>query len=216
MADDRRVRRERDRADAPRCCSRATVTTCSCSSATRRRRPPVPPTRGRRGSDRASRSSTNPTTSSHAPRRARSRAARGVRPARRRGRTWGDSLDKFPPCITDREPRPTTTASASSPVGVRRSKTCTRRRPTRHPAYRPARRRGAWLATGPGNGTQRVIGVRDRRRDELRADLVVDAMGRRCRFTDGSPHSARVPARRVGGPGFTYYTRYFRGPSRRR
>jgi 2-polyprenyl-6-methoxyphenol hydroxylase-like FAD-dependent oxidoreductase len=64
-------------------------------------------------------------------------------------------------------------------------------------------------------GIPHVTGVRTSTGEELRADLVVDAMSRRS----PSPKmlatlGARAPCEQAEDSGFTYYTRYFTGPSR--
>lgn len=64
-------------------------------------------------------------------------------------------------------------------------------------------------------GIPHVTGVRTSTGEELHADPVVDAMGRRS----PSPKmlaalGARAPYEHAEDSGFTYYTRYFTGPSR--
>jgi 2-polyprenyl-6-methoxyphenol hydroxylase-like FAD-dependent oxidoreductase len=64
-------------------------------------------------------------------------------------------------------------------------------------------------------GIPHVTGVRTSTGEELRADLVVDAMGRRSPSVKMLPAlGAREPYEHAEDSGFTYYTRYFTGPSR--
>jgi flavin-dependent dehydrogenase len=76
--------------------------------------------------------------------------------------------------------------------------------------------RATGLVAGPPAipGVPHVAGARTSAGEELRGDLVVDAMGRR------SPSAgllyalgARPPQTRSETSGFAYYTRYFTGPS---
>jgi 2-polyprenyl-6-methoxyphenol hydroxylase-like FAD-dependent oxidoreductase len=72
------------------------------------------------------------------------------------------------------------------------------------------------LIAGPAAvpGVPHVAGVRTAAGDELRADLVVDAMGRRSRGTELlTAIGARLPPADAQDSGFTYYTQYFTGPS---
>lgn len=75
--------------------------------------------------------------------------------------------------------------------------------------------RVAGLLAGPSvaRGTPHVAGVVTTGGEELRADLVVDAMGRR---TPASEWLVRLgtgrPETQAEDCGFVYYTRYFAGP----
>jgi 2-polyprenyl-6-methoxyphenol hydroxylase-like FAD-dependent oxidoreductase len=119
-------------------------------------------------------------------------------------------LRLMPPRIADRAPRP----------GDERFVTLHVRRPLMEHVFARAAdeqpgltvRRGvgvtALLADGP-----RITGVRTDGGEDLRADLVVDAMGRGSRL----PHllagaGVAAGADVVEGSRFLYYTRYFRGP----
>ncbi|MDQ3735721.1 MAG: FAD-dependent oxidoreductase [Actinomycetota bacterium] len=63
-------------------------------------------------------------------------------------------------------------------------------------------------------GTPGVAGVRTETGEELRADLVVDAMGRRTPAADWLAElGARRPAIEAEDSGFTYYSVFFTGPS---
>ena len=63
-------------------------------------------------------------------------------------------------------------------------------------------------------GVPHVAGVRTSAGDELRGDLVIDAMGRRSRGAGLlTALGARPPHTESETSGFAYYTRYFTGPS---
>jgi 2-polyprenyl-6-methoxyphenol hydroxylase-like FAD-dependent oxidoreductase len=131
----------------------------------------------------------------------------------RAGARHVELLAWMPPWIEDREPRP----------GDERLQTITARRPVMELAVARAAasepgvdlRRGvevSELLTRSLDGVPHVEGVRTAAGDELRADLVVDAMGRR------SPLARLL--REAGADdlfehaedsGFMYYTRYFEG-----
>ncbi|PVZ11154.1 FAD-dependent oxidoreductase [Actinomycetospora cinnamomea] len=129
-----------------------------------------------------------------------------------------DPLAALPPSITDRTPRP----------GDERVRFVTGRRPVvesvvaaaaaREPGVEMRRgTRVAALLAGPESlrGVPHVAGVRTSAGEELRADLVVDATGRR---SVAPSWLAALGARPVGQEaedrGFVYYTRYFTGPER--
>jgi 2-polyprenyl-6-methoxyphenol hydroxylase-like FAD-dependent oxidoreductase len=134
------------------------------------------------------------------------------------GCVWVDPLESMPPALSAAAPRPGDTAL----------RFVTGRRPVAESAIAAAAqeqpgvviRRGvrvAELTGGPAAmpGIPHVTGVRTSTGEELRADLVVDAMGRRS----PSPKmlallGGRKPCEHAEDSGFTYYTRYFTGPSR--
>jgi 2-polyprenyl-6-methoxyphenol hydroxylase-like FAD-dependent oxidoreductase len=123
-----------------------------------------------------------------------------------------DMLALMPPFITDRAPRD----------GDERFVTVTARRPVIEYAVastaerRLGIRRGVTvtgLVTGPPAtpGIPNVTGVRTAGGEELAADLVIDAMGRRSTLPAWlTALGARPPAEVAEDSGFTYYTRYFR------
>ena len=79
--------------------------------------------------------------------------------------------------------------------------------------------RVAGLLSGPSAvaGVPHVTGVRTEAGEELRADLVVDAMGRRTRAAEWiGGLGARPPQVQAEDKGFVYYTRYFTGRARPR
>ncbi len=126
-----------------------------------------------------------------------------------------DYLTLLPPSITDRAPRP----------GDERFVTVTGRRPVVEYAvarvaeeFLPIERGVAitGLLTGPSAapGIPHVSGVRTTDGVEIRADLVVDAMGRRSKLPDWlGAIGARRPLEEAEESGFVYYTRYFRDAS---
>jgi 2-polyprenyl-6-methoxyphenol hydroxylase-like FAD-dependent oxidoreductase len=134
------------------------------------------------------------------------------------GCVWRDPLAVLPPGICDRAPRP----------GDHVFRFVTGRRPAIEYAVAGAAleqsglliRRGVratGLTGGPSAipGIPHVTGVRTSSGEELRADLVVDAMGSRSRGAGLlTALGAREPRVEAEDSGFMYYTRYFTGPSR--
>jgi 2-polyprenyl-6-methoxyphenol hydroxylase-like FAD-dependent oxidoreductase len=131
-----------------------------------------------------------------------------------------DYLESLPPSIQDRAPRP----------GDERFRFVTGRRPVteavvavaaeEHP--RLSVRRGvrvAGLVAGPAPlpGVPHVTGVRTDTGEQLTADLVVDATGRRSPSADWLADLGARPAQSDSQTsGFVYYTRYFTGPEQPR
>lgn len=135
------------------------------------------------------------------------------------GCVWVDPLATLPPAIPDREPRP----------GDDRLRFVTGRRPVVEAVVAAAEaqpgvsvRRGvriAGLRTGASaiRGVPHVTGVRTEVGEEIPADLVVDAMGRRTKVPDWLTElAARQPLIEAEELGFVYYTQYFTGPTRPR
>lgn len=132
------------------------------------------------------------------------------------GCVWVDPLAILPPFIQDKEPR----------AGDDRFRFVTGRRPVVESVVARAAerqpgvtvRRGvavAGLLTGPPavDGVPHVTGVRTGEGEELPADLVVDATGRRSRLADWlSDIGTRPPYSEAEDAGFVYHTRYFTGP----
>lgn len=119
-----------------------------------------------------------------------------------------DGLAYQPPTITDRAPRP----------GDERFVTFAARRPLLEYAMASAAeaalevRRGVHVTGLLSDGNRRVTGVRlpD---GELKADLVIDAMGRRSPLPAWlAAIGADAPAEESEDFGFVYYGRYFRTP----
>jgi len=121
-------------------------------------------------------------------------------------------LTVMPPSITDRAPR----------EGDERFVTVTGRRPTMERAVASVAdkvlsvRRGVsvtGLLTGSPavKGIPHVAGVRKAGGEEISADLVVDAMGRRSKLPDWvEAIGARRPTEEAEESGFIYYSRFFR------
>jgi 2-polyprenyl-6-methoxyphenol hydroxylase-like FAD-dependent oxidoreductase len=71
---------------------------------------------------------------------------------------------------------------------------------------------GLVIGSSAAGGIPHVVGARTDGGDTLRADLVIDATGRRSRGPEWlSAIGARRPYEEQADCGFTYYTRYFRG-----
>lgn len=140
----------------------------------------------------------------------------------RAGCVWVDYLDSrsLPPTLSDRAPRP----------GDEAIRFVTGRRPIvecvvaamAHAAPNVTIRRGARvreLITGASAvpGVPHVAGVRTISGEEIRADLVIDAMGRRspaCEWIVGA--GGRSPIEDAEDSNFAYFTRYFAGRQRPR
>jgi 2-polyprenyl-6-methoxyphenol hydroxylase-like FAD-dependent oxidoreductase len=129
------------------------------------------------------------------------------------GATAFDVLTLMPPFIEDRTPR----------EGDERFVTVTGRRPVVEYAVATVAqnldiRRGVSvteLVVGPAaaKGVPNVTGVRTSDGEELAADLVIDAMGRRSGLPGWlADLGAQALAEEAEDSGFTYYTRYFRSP----
>jgi 2-polyprenyl-6-methoxyphenol hydroxylase-like FAD-dependent oxidoreductase len=124
-----------------------------------------------------------------------------------------DLLATMPPSITDRTPR----------EGDERFITITGRRPTiEHAVATVAEkvvsvRRGVsvvGLVTGKSaaNGVPHVTGVRTVEGEDVSADLIIDATGRRSKLPNWlEAIGARRPIEEVEDSGFVYYTRFFTG-----
>ena len=123
-----------------------------------------------------------------------------------------DVLSTMPPSVTDRTPR----------EGDERFITITGRRPAIEYAVASVAerllpvRRGVsvvGLLTGPSaaNGIPHVTGVHTIDGEQVLADLVVDAMGRRSKLPNWlEAIGARRPIEEAEDSGFIYYTRFFR------
>jgi 2-polyprenyl-6-methoxyphenol hydroxylase-like FAD-dependent oxidoreductase len=123
-----------------------------------------------------------------------------------------DPLRLMPPLITDRSPR----------YGDGRFETITARRPVVEQvlARAASAEPGLELRNGVAvrelvatdyEGTPHVLGVRTESGDELRADLVVDATGRRSQLPRWLQAAGCAPVNEESeDSGFIYYTRFFR------
>ncbi len=130
------------------------------------------------------------------------------------GCVWVDWLTLMPPLVRDRSPR----------EGDDQFRVVTGRRPTVEAVLAGAAeergidiRRGvsiAGLLTGPPvvNGAPHAIGVRTTGGEDLRADLVVGAMGRRTKLAEWIEAAGGTPPHTESEDcGFVYYSRYFQG-----
>ncbi|UWU70504.1 NAD(P)/FAD-dependent oxidoreductase [Bradyrhizobium sp. NC92] len=140
----------------------------------------------------------------------------------RAGCVWVDFLDSrsLPPTLTDKTPRP----------GDEAMRFVTGRRPIiewsvaamAQAAPNVAIRRGTKvreliIGASAVAGVPHVTGVRTTSGEEIRADLVIDAMGRRstaCDWISGA--GARSPFEEAEDSNFVYFTRYFSGQQRPR
>ena len=134
------------------------------------------------------------------------------------GCVWVEYLDSLPPGIEDRAPRPDDD----------RLRFVTGRRPVFESVFadmandepRVVIRRGvrvAGLIAGSNalSGIPHVAGVRTADGEEIRGDLVVDAMGRRSPSAKWLEEiGATTPHVEAEDCGFVYYTRYFTGRDR--
>jgi len=134
---------------------------------------------------------------------------------KRNGAYRMNMLAGLPPMITDRDPRP----------GDDRFLTDTARRSTAEFTVADAARNeprltiergvkvvGVLTGTSASAGVPHVVGAVTSDGREIRADLVVDAMGRRSRIGEWlTVAGGRPPYEEAEDSGFTYYTVYFRG-----
>jgi 2-polyprenyl-6-methoxyphenol hydroxylase-like FAD-dependent oxidoreductase len=123
-----------------------------------------------------------------------------------------DALGMMPPMITDRARRP----------GDERFVTLTARRPALEQVFARAAqaepdldiRRGVAvgeLETQTHNGAPDVAGVRTESGEELTADLIIDAMGRRSQLPRWLSGAGAHPVHEEAeDSGFIYYSRFFR------
>ena len=134
------------------------------------------------------------------------------------GCVWVDPLEALPPTVADRSPR----------AGDERLRFVTGRRPVFESVVAVAAeeeprvtvRRGVKLVgllPGPQArpGVPHAAGVRTSDGEELRADLVVDATGRRTAGAEWLAElGGRPPLLEAEDRGFVYYTRYYTGRER--
>jgi 2-polyprenyl-6-methoxyphenol hydroxylase-like FAD-dependent oxidoreductase len=136
------------------------------------------------------------------------------------GCVWVDFLDPLPPVLSDQPARP----------GDEKLRFVTGRRPVIESVVaavaedtpgvsirRGVRVRGLLAGFSPIPGTPHAGGVVTAAGEQLRADLVVDAMGRRSPAVGWLAQlGARKPHLESQDRGFVYYSRYFTGTSRPR
>lgn len=135
------------------------------------------------------------------------------------GCVWVDFLDPetLPPTIDDRAPRPTD-AAMRFVTGRRPVLECTVAAMAADSPNVTIRRgvRVGELVTGTPviTGVPHVVGVRTDSGEEIRADLIVDAMGRRSRAAEWiAGIGGRRPHEEAEDSNFLYFTRYFAGPT---
>src|SRR3954454_16413772 len=136
------------------------------------------------------------------------------------GCVWVDYLDSLPPTLTDSAARP----------GDDRLRFVTGRRPVIEAVLATTAQESNGVQVGRGvrvvgvdtgpqamSGVPHVIGVRTSTGEQITADLVVDASGRRACSPTLLRHIGARPAEVVSqNRGFVYYTRFFTGPTRPR
>jgi 2-polyprenyl-6-methoxyphenol hydroxylase-like FAD-dependent oxidoreductase len=134
---------------------------------------------------------------------------------RRAGAARFDLLHPLPPFFADQSPRPIDdqlwTYTARRPAGEWVFADAARAEP-RVTVRRGVQAVGLIAGSPVARGTPHVVGVRTAAGEELRADVVIDAMGRRSRSPEWLVAlGARAPYEEQEDCGFAYYTRYFRG-----
>ena len=131
------------------------------------------------------------------------------------GRVYDPIVEFFPPTIDDRSPR----------EGDENYRVVTGRRPMLETVFagkaadepRVSVRRGVKVeqllaGTSAVDSVPHVVGVRTSTGEEIRADLVVDAMGRGSKLTEWlTDMGARPPYEEAEDSGYMYYSQYFRG-----
>ncbi len=134
------------------------------------------------------------------------------------GCVWVDLLDVLPPTLADQQRRPEddglrfvtgrrAVLEAAIAVAADEEPGLTVRRGVRVGGLVPG--------ASAKDGIPHVAGVRTDDGEEIRADLVVDAMGRRSISPKWLAElGAREPQEEAEDSGFAYYTRYFTGPVR--
>jgi 2-polyprenyl-6-methoxyphenol hydroxylase-like FAD-dependent oxidoreductase len=132
----------------------------------------------------------------------------------RAGATRLDMIHPLPPFLADQSPRPIDdrlwTYTARRPAGEWVLASTAQNEP-RVTVRRGIQVDGFLTGAAPRPGIPHVVGVRSGG-DELRADLVIDAMGRRSKAPEWlAAIGARRPHEEQEDCGFSYYTRYFRG-----
>lgn len=132
------------------------------------------------------------------------------------GGTWIGFLDAMPPFITDREPRPDDDkfrfVTGRRPMVEYVHARAAENEP--HVTVRRGVKVEGFTVSADGGRVPHITGVQTAT-GVVRADIVVDAMGRRSPASDWiEAAGGRAPALASQDSGFTYYTRYFAGPDR--
>jgi 2-polyprenyl-6-methoxyphenol hydroxylase-like FAD-dependent oxidoreductase len=140
----------------------------------------------------------------------------------RAGCVWVDYLDEysFPPTIADKAPRAEDAAlrfvTGRRPV-VEWVVAAAAAAEPRLTIRRGVKVRNLLTGTSAISGVPHVVGVRTTAAEEIRADLVVDAMGRRSPApTWIAEIGGRSPIEEAEDSNFVYYTQYFSGARRPR
>jgi len=128
-----------------------------------------------------------------------------------------DMLANIPPFITDHEPRPGDERfvypTGRRPVIEATVASYAENRP-RLDVRRGVKATGCLAGTATADGVPHVSGVRCDDGSELRADLVIDACGRRTQSAEWlQAIGARAPHVESEDCGFIYYTRFYAGPT---
>ena len=134
---------------------------------------------------------------------------------RRAGARKLDFVQPLPPFLTDRSPRPIDdqlwTYTARRPAGEWVFADVARREP-RVTVRRGVRAVGLLTGGAAIAGAPHVVGVETADGEAFRADVVVDAMGRRSQTPEWLVAvGGRRPYEEAADCHFSYYTRYFRG-----
>src|SRR5262249_55166296 len=134
---------------------------------------------------------------------------------RRAGASRLDFVNPLPPFFADQSPRPVDdklwTYTARRPAGEWVFAHAARSEP-RVTVRRGIQATGLLTGASATIGIPHVVGVHTTDGETLRADLVIDAMGRRSRGPEWLTAVGARPAYEENADcGFTYYTRYFGG-----
>jgi 2-polyprenyl-6-methoxyphenol hydroxylase-like FAD-dependent oxidoreductase len=138
----------------------------------------------------------------------------------RAGCVWVDPVEPLPPTITDRAPRPDDDAMrcvhGRRPI-IEWAVAAMARAAPNVTIRRGTRVRELITGASAVPGVPHVAGIRTTSGEEIRADLVVDAMGRRsqaCKWILGA--GGKSPIEEAEDCNFFYFTRYFSGHQRPR
>jgi 2-polyprenyl-6-methoxyphenol hydroxylase-like FAD-dependent oxidoreductase len=134
------------------------------------------------------------------------------------GCVWVDYLDPLPPTISDRTPRPDDLAlrfvTGRRPIIEWAVAAMANSEPHLN-ILRGVRVSELVSGTSAISGVPHVVGVRTTTGEEIHADLIVDAMGRRSPAAKWiTAIGGRSPIEEAEDSNFMYYTQYFAGPKR--
>ncbi|WP_194471992.1 NAD(P)/FAD-dependent oxidoreductase [Bradyrhizobium sp. CCBAU 51753] len=136
------------------------------------------------------------------------------------GCVWVDFLDSLPPTMTDRTPRPTDEAirfvTGRRPIIEWAVATMAQAAPN-VTIRRGTKVRELIAGASAVSGVPHVSGVRTTAGEEIRGDLVIDAMGRRSQACEWIVNAGgRGAIEEAEDSNFVYFTRYFSGQRRPR